>query len=86
MTTGTRRIVEHYVEHGGPLMDEERYQLYRITLLTRWLSRYSVRCCDSHPEQWWCEVCDAVVAEGVDMAVTHMRLHLPRAFVLDEEG
>lgn len=86
MLTGTRRILEAYMRDGSVMMDERHYQNYKAALLTRWLSLHNIRCCTLHPEQWWCEVCDAVVAEGVDMAVTHMRLHLPRAFVLDEEG
>lgn len=96
--TGTKRIIQSYIDHGGATMDEDKYQLYRIAVLSKWLDEcpifktYEMNQINmfGHPiekalARYGCLLCIGPTEFTVDEAISHLKVHKPEYFE-GEEG
>ena len=83
MSTGTKRIIESYLEHGGAAMDEPAYQAYRAAILSRWLETLTMVRVEEDPPLFYCSLrtCpDFFACMSIDDAIRHLKVHKPEWF------
>jgi hypothetical protein len=87
--TGTKRIIQAYLDNGGARMDEEAYQTYKLAILSKWLD--GCKMFEMQPRDWTSEpryLCLDLACIGhefsVGDAITHLKVHRPEWF--DNQG